>query len=149
MSRKGVPNFEATDAERQLVRNLVAVGVAQAQIACVILRPGADGAMTPISEDTLQRHFRLELDTGSAVVHAALAGRMLRTALGHNASATVKDELRAQMFLLKTKFGYREVNQIDLGIPDDADDADVLNVTTRIAGLLERGRRRQSAGTTH
>jgi hypothetical protein len=139
MSRKGVPNFAATPQDRELVKMCAAVGVSHEQMALMIERPDPEGLLHPISVDTLTRHFASELASGKSRIVVTIAGRLVRTALGSNEKAQVADELRAQMFFLKTQAGWRETVGIDL--PSDDDDRDDTALAAAVAGLIEKGRR--------
>jgi hypothetical protein len=142
---RAVP-FSATEQERELVRLCASVGISHEQMALMITRPGAEGEPKAISTDTLVRHFGNELAVGKAKTITLIAGRLVRTALGQNqqAGATVADELRAQMFYLKTQAGWREVDRQEVVFPDAGeDDTDAIAIASRIAGLIEKGRRKQ------
>jgi hypothetical protein len=140
---RAVP-FSASEQERELVRLCASVGISHEQMALMITRPGAEGEPKPISTDTLVRHFGNELAVGKAKTITLIAGRLVRTALGQNGSAAVADELRAQMFYLKTQAGWREVDRQEVVFPDAGeDDTDAIAIASRIAGLIEKGRRKQ------
>jgi hypothetical protein len=139
---RAVP-FEATVAERDLVKMCASVGVSQEQMALMIKRPDAAGIGKPISVDTLTRHFADELASGKAQTVVLIAGRLVRTALGQNTKAGPRDELSAQMFYLQTPAGWRETVGIDLPPPGDSEDGpDLIAIAARIAGLVEKGRRK-------
>lgn len=54
-----------------------------------------------IAKHTLLKHFAVELERGSAVVEAKLAGNLLRLASGTDGTA-----LKAIMFALNCRFGW-------------------------------------------
>jgi hypothetical protein len=64
--------FEPTDAQRERVEILVSCDIPQHDIAKLL----------GIGESTLQRHFRTELDEGRMRIHAAIAEKITRMALG-------------------------------------------------------------------
>jgi AraC-like DNA-binding protein len=66
----GNPPFEATAEQREQVCEWAAAGVTQATMA----------AKLGISEDTLARHFRKELDDGLAVANAELGSVLYKKA---------------------------------------------------------------------
>lgn len=70
-SKIGNPKFEPTDLQRELVLSHAAVGTPQAIIAEEL----------NISEDTLQRHFRKELDQGLARANSRLGSVLYKGAL--------------------------------------------------------------------
>lgn len=92
----GRPRFVATDADRFLVRTAVAGGVTQADI-CAMLGPSG------ITEKTLYKHFRHELDTGLARANTLVAGAVYKAALRGNAGA--------QALWVKCRAGWKEPKQ--------------------------------------
>lgn len=90
MSRK---RFEATAEQRQQVEMYAAIGLTQVQI----------GQLLGVSVDTLDRHFRSELDLGAVKANAKVAGKLFNNAMGgDNASI---------FFWLKTRGGWRETDR--------------------------------------
>lgn len=92
------PPHDPSEKLRKRVEHMVAIGFPQPDIAKVI----------GISEPTLRKHYRDELDCGRAVVTAKISRRLARMALGEVENATAADELRAGMFYLKTRAGWSE-----------------------------------------
>ncbi|WP_184459403.1 RNA polymerase subunit sigma-70 [Rhizobium aethiopicum] len=82
-----IPNITG----RHLVQVLASEGVPQAEISRVL----------DISEKTLRRAYRRQLDIGAAKVEAKLVGHLLRLAAGTDDVA-----LRAIVFLLRSRFGW-------------------------------------------
>jgi hypothetical protein len=82
--------FVVNDAMREKVRSLASVGVRQDDIAKII---GCD-------PKTLRKHFRDELDRGTAEANAEIAGHLFATAKAGN--------VIAQIFWLKTRAHWRE-----------------------------------------
>lgn len=73
----GVPRHVPTDEQRRLVKALRAYGNSDAQIAI----------LADISEATLYRHYRAELDKGSLEANSKVAETLYRKALsGDNSS---------------------------------------------------------------
>ena len=141
MTRKGIPNFEPTTEQRQQVEMYAAVGITHVQIAMLI--KGADG--NAISVDTLTRHFKDELEIGLSKVKALVAGKVVGMALaspGPNGAsdASAADRLRAAMFFLNTRGGWatnENINDVT-----DREEPDETAVAARVAGLLEKARRK-------
>ncbi|WFT88020.1 helix-turn-helix domain-containing protein [Rhizobium leguminosarum] len=79
--------------QRRLVQMLASEGVPQAEI-CRVLE---------VSEKTLRKHFRRELDRGAAKLEAALIVHLLRIAGSRGAVA-----LKAIRFALQSRFGWSE-----------------------------------------
>lgn len=90
----GRPAHVPTDESRRMVEVLAGYGVTQLEIAHVV----------GVSAPTLRRAYREELDRGLAV-HAKLIGNLLRLADGRDGTA-----LRAIMFSLRCRFGWREAS---------------------------------------
>lgn len=146
MTRKGIPNFEATAQERTLIKAAASVGVTHEQMRLMIKRE-VEGELVPISTDTLTRHFDEELAVGKVETIVLVGSRLVSTALGKREGAAVADELRAQMFYLKTQAGWREVERQEVVFPGiEEEDAEAAVVAGRVSGIIERGLRRAAAG---
>lgn len=85
--------FVATDEQRAIVKNMVCVGVTQDIIAKSL----------GISQSTLVRHFREELDHGLAEANAAVVN-----ALFERATKGGPSDVTAMIFWLKSRAGFRE-----------------------------------------
>jgi len=108
-TKRKLKKYEPTAEDRARVMVLRGCGLTDEELAKVIYWPVEDGELPrPIGEKTLQRHFRTELDAGGAHVHARVVGRFARTAMGLNPDAAPRDELTAQIFMLKTRYGWKE-----------------------------------------
>lgn len=83
-------SFTATDELRSKVKQLAALGATHEDIATAI----------GCTAKTLRRHFRRELDTGVAEANAAVSGYLF--------NAAIAGSVKAQIFWLKTKAGWRE-----------------------------------------
>jgi hypothetical protein len=101
--KPGRPVYEPTPADRATVKNLAAVGgVPHSEIARCL---GTHG----ISEPTLRKHFRRELDISLNEVKAlAMSG------LVHGLK---KGEAWAVTFTLKTRAGWRETSNHEISTP--------------------------------
>ncbi len=91
---------QPTKESRQLVQLHAAVGTPVARIAEIM----------EISEKTLRKHYRTELDLGQAKANATIGGALFNSAKDGNTTA--------QIFWLKTRAGWRETNRIEHGIDD-------------------------------
>jgi hypothetical protein len=102
------PPHEPTDRERKTVESLSAFGIPQEEIAKVV----------GIDPKTLRLHYRAELDTAEARANAKV-GEFLFTAAsgaalkpkGGEAAATHADCIRAAIFWLKTRAGWKETDR--------------------------------------
>ena len=91
MARGGQNKHVPTNETRNTVSMLVAFGIPQVHIA----------AKLGISDETLSKHYREELDNGLHDANAEVANRLY-------AKAVYQDELQAQIFWLKTRGRWRE-----------------------------------------
>ena len=91
------PKMNPTDEQRRLVKSLAAVGTPQAGI----------GSMVGIrSEKTLRKHFREELDRGSAEANANVGRTLYQMATsGQHPAATI--------FWLKCRAGWNERSTVE------------------------------------
>lgn len=94
---RGRPSFKPTDENKELVRQLVMVGVSHEQIAMAI----------GIGARTLYRYFREELDTAACQANAKVA-----QSLFHN--AVVENNVAAQIFWMKTRAGWKEAQRVEV-----------------------------------
>ena len=113
---RGSKPFIPTEADRLLVESLVACGITQDEIKKVIINPDTGKA---ISLQTLNTHFREELETGlTKAIHSA-AGN-LRRAMNAEVSAPM---VAANIFYLKTKGRWKEPQSFEIldkdGVPQD------------------------------
>lgn len=96
MPKKGTTIFHATDAQRELVEQMTGMGCSLDQV----------GGVLKVSHDTIQRHFKHELATAVARANTKVAGALFQNAMGGNVTA--------QIFWLKTRARWREVNEIEV-----------------------------------
>jgi hypothetical protein len=83
------PKLKPTDEQRLLVKKLAAVGTPHEEIACMVkIR----------SPKTLRKHFREELDRGTAEANAKVAGALFDNAM--------KGDTNAQKFWLQSRAGW-------------------------------------------
>ena len=85
-------NLRPTDEERKMVRLMVAIGVAQEQIAARI------GIKSP---KTLRKHFREELDSGAADANMKVGHTLLKM-------ATSGDHPAATIFWMKSRLKWKD-----------------------------------------
>jgi hypothetical protein len=104
----GRPRFTPTPAQRELVESLAAYGIPHADICLLVKGPNGK----PITEHTLRRHFRAELDTGSVKANAKVAGSLFKQATGSGRGAVT-----AAIFWLKTRAQWKETSVLEHGGP--------------------------------
>ena len=101
--------FEPTADERKLVLALASYGIPQPAMCLLIKRPkGKAQELKPISEPTLRKHFRAELDEGEPSVIAKVADALVKTALDRKHPGHVV----AARFFLKARAGWRETDRV-------------------------------------
>jgi hypothetical protein len=119
-SRGGRPPFEPTDEQRKNVEIMVGLGIRQDSI-CALVRDRKD---RPISEATLRKHFRKEIDQGAAKLHATIGNFMVATILGRDPPPGIKPitepKVRASFAELfaRTRMGWRETIRSEVGNAD-------------------------------
>lgn len=95
-----MPKFEPTDEQREMVTELASLGVRHEDITRFIKKECG----TPISIDTLKRHFAHELEMGRIEANAKVAATLFKM-------ATSGDQPAATFFWLKTRAQWRETPQ--------------------------------------
>lgn len=124
----GRPEMTIFPADRATVQCLAALGCPHRKIAQCIGKRG-------ISEPTLRKHFRRELDVSDTEMLAAAGASLMR--------GLKKGEQWATMAVLKCKAGWKETTRQEHSGPDGG--TIDLNVSTRellaarIAGIAARG----------
>lgn len=83
-----------TDEQREQVKTLSGLGVPQEDICTMI----------GITEPTLRKHYRTEIDLGFAQANAKIAGSLFKQATSGNTAAAI--------FWLKARCGWREKHEI-------------------------------------
>ena len=92
------PRFDPTDDQRKVVKLMVAAGIPEGDIARVI---GPKG----ISENTLRKYFRQEIEIGAIEANAKIAGRLYAIACQ---SGDLKSATTACIWWTKTRMGWSE-----------------------------------------
>jgi hypothetical protein len=113
----GRPAHKPTDATRQTVSLHATVGTRQDVIAEIL----------GISTDSLQRHYRAELDTSREKANASVGGALFKKAMGGDTTAMI--------FWLKTRARWRETLDIsneDGSLKPEATQAAVLAALAKI-----------------
>ena len=97
----GMPKFEATDEQRKTVERAAGFGLPQDKICQLVV---SDRTGRPIDDDTLRRHFTLELERGAAVADNAVIGALYDKAVGGDTAACI--------WWTKSKCGWSETSVI-------------------------------------
>jgi hypothetical protein len=110
MTAMPTPRFEPTEQQRQNVEILVACGTPQMEIAKIIRH--LDGR--PISDRTLRKHFRHEIDAGEVKLKLRISALLIATIEGRDPPQgmrpIVSDQGRGNLLqlFLKARMGWRE-----------------------------------------
>jgi hypothetical protein len=113
----GRPAHQPTEATRQTVSLHATVGTKQDVIAEIL----------GISVDSLQRHYRTEIDTSREKANASVGGALFKKAMGGDTTAMI--------FWLKTRARWRETLDIsneDGSLKPEATQAAVLAALAKI-----------------
>ena len=92
----GRPEYKKTDEDAKNVEALTIAGVPQKLVSKIL----------KISEPTLRKHYRDELDTSKAKANAVISQSLFKLAR--------KANVTAQIFWLKTQAGWKETNHVEL-----------------------------------
>ncbi|MFO0271537.1 MAG: hypothetical protein ACK53W_13500 [Gemmatimonadota bacterium] len=96
--------YVPTDADRAVVEALTAYGIPQAEIANRI----------GISDRTLRKYYRRELETATTLANAKVAEFLFRQATGGQRGQAVKPHnVTAAMFWLKTRARWKERHVVE------------------------------------
>jgi len=115
--KRGRPPHQPTDATRQTVSLHATVGTRQEVIAEIL----------GISVDSLQRHYRSELDTSREKANASVGGALFKKAMAGDTASMI--------FWLKTRARWRETLDIsneDGSLKPEATQAAVLAALAKI-----------------
>jgi hypothetical protein len=104
--RRGRPRFVPTEKQREAVALLCGVGLTYVEIAACVTNPSSNAG---ISTTVLQREFKEELAGGQAKVKGKVLGNLVRHACG-----TGPGSVTAAIFLAKVRYGWREVQEIEI-----------------------------------
>lgn len=100
------PTFQPTDEQHRLVEQFAAFGIPVEQMVHLI----TDKAGKPISENTLRKYFKTELETGTVKANAKIARTLFEKAAGGDTTAMI--------FWLKTRARWKEPQHVELSGPD-------------------------------
>ena len=92
----GRPEYQKTEEDAKNVEALTIAGVPQKLVSKIL----------KISEPTLRKHYRDELDTSKAKANAVISQSLFKLAREGNVTA--------QIFWLKTQAGWKETNHVEL-----------------------------------
>jgi hypothetical protein len=101
--RTGRPAFSPTAEQRTYVEVLYSVGHPLEEIARIIINQSTG---RHISKNTLCKYFREELDTARTKFLVICASKLR--------SKIINDDTASLLFALKTQFGWRETNRLEV-----------------------------------
>lgn len=93
--------YEPTDEQRAVVAALAQTGLSQPEIARFVIDALTD---QPISDKTLRKHFRAELNSGKEIANARVKVSLFEM-------ATKGKQVAAAIFWAKTQMGWKEPAQ--------------------------------------
>ncbi len=99
----GKKPYQPSESDRKRVEAMTGYGLTHDQIASVM----------DISDETLRKYFRRELDTGAALANSRVAQNLYKWATSDKPGA-----VPAGIFWSKTRMGWREVNRQEVSGPD-------------------------------
>lgn len=135
---KGRPEFKPTAEQRNMVQVMSGYGIPQDKIAVLIINPETGAG---ISEVTLRKVFHTEIQTGLAQAQVKVVGALFK-------NATEKENVIAQIFLAKSRYGYRDRDsvKVDMTVKEkDGDENSKIEQARRVAFVLALGARAAKA----
>lgn len=131
----GRPPHEPTEATRKTVEALSGFGASHAYIA------GEIG----ITENTLRKHYRAELDRGMEKADIAVAQTLFKRATGALAPGQQPDAAKADttaaIFWAKTRMGWKETTRVETVPGDEKDGGSARErLASKLDGLARPGR---------
>lgn len=121
-----------------MVQVMSGYGIPQDKIACLILNPDTG---IGISEVTLRKVFPKEIQVGLAQAQVKVVGALFK-------NATESNNVAAQIFIAKARYGYREKDsvKVDMTVREkDGDEASRIEKARRVAFMLAQGARAAKA----
>lgn len=97
--KPGSNAYDPSDQDRKQVLVLVGMGLTHDQISKVM----------GMSDESLRKHFRHELDTGEATLNAKVAQNLYNIATKQGSGSVA-----AAIFWMKTRAGWREKDRLEL-----------------------------------
>lgn len=92
---RGRPAHIPTEQNRKLVERMAAVGITHNDISRIL----------GINKETLEKHYREEIDNAMIKANASVAGALYQSAM--------KGNVTAQIFWCKTRLGWKEVDRLE------------------------------------
>lgn len=111
MATRGRPAFQPTDEQRKNVEVMASLGIPEENIRFLV-RNRSD---TPISRNSLRKHFKKELEIGATKLNSRVGHFMVATIFGTRPPDGVTpirdDRVRGRLgeLFLKARLGWREV----------------------------------------
>ena len=121
-----------------MVQVMSGYGIPQDKIACLIINPETSAG---ISEVTLRKVFHKEIQTGLAQAQLQVVGALFKNAVQSN-------NVAAQIFLAKARYGYRDRDsvKVDMTVKEkDGDENSKIEQARRVAFVLALGARAAKA----
>lgn len=135
---RGRPDFVPTVEQRNMVQVMSGYGIPQDKIACLVINPDTG---IGISEVTLRKVFAKEIQVGLAQAQVKVVGALFK-------NATESNNVAAQIFIAKARYGYREKDavKVDMTVREkDVDENTKIEKARRVAFMLAQGARAAKA----
>ena len=145
--RSGRKPFEATADQRNTVKIMSGLGVPQEKICLLVINRQT---RKPISEPTLRRAFRREIDSGQTELTTLVGNMLVEAALadprpsGSRSKATRRDSTR-RFFYLECQAGWRRGQLVENVAKEGGPSQHQVDVKLRLKDHLRRIRERLSA----
>ena len=115
-----------------MVQVLSGYGIPQEKIAVLTINPTTG---IGISEHTLRKAFSNEIAAGLAQAQVQVVGALHK-------NAVISNNVAAQIFLCKTRYGYREKDSMKVDVTvKDGDENSMIEKARRVAFMLAQGAR--------
>ena len=143
MATRGRPAFQPTDEQRKNVEVMASLGIPEENIR-LLVRNRSD---TPISRNSLRKHFKKELEIGATKLNSRVGHFMVATIFGTrppDGVTPIRDErVRGRLgeLFLKARLGWREVVLNQHEVPKQSKEQRVKDAGAVRRRLEERLRR--------
>jgi hypothetical protein len=143
MATRGRPAFQPTDEQRKNVEVMASLGIPEENIRFLV-RNRSD---TPISRNSLRKHFKKELEIGATKLNSRVGHFMVATIFGTrppDGVTPIRDErVRGRLgeLFLKARLGWREVVLNQHEVPKQSKEQRVKDTGAVRRRLEERLRR--------
>ena len=143
MATRGRPAFQPTNEQRKNVEVMASLGIPEENIR-LLVRNRSD---TPISRNSLRKHFKKELEIGATKLNARVGHFMVTTIFGTrppDGVTPIRDErVRGRLgeLFLKARLGWREIALNQHEVAEKSKEQELIEVEEVRRRLKEKLRR--------